>query len=104
MEIIYENNYLLSNSVNHTTSSLLSSYSKYHSENFNGKFLNQPLLKEEFVLDAISQNLHLFEEKVKLLVIGDESVGKSYFISNFFKVMNGERLKRSSLQMNHTER
>jgi len=104
MEIIYENSNLLSNSVNNNASSLLNSTSKHYSEDVNGKFLNQPLPKEEFVLDAISQNLHLFEEKLKFLVIGDESVGKSYFIFNFFKVMNGERLKKGGLQINHTER
>jgi hypothetical protein len=105
MEMIYESSMLLiSNSVNDKTSSLLSNLTNHSTDNFNGKFLNLPKLNEEIVLDVISQNLQLFEEKLKFLVIGDESVGKSLFISNFFKVLNGERLKRSGLQINHTER
>jgi len=104
MKIIHENSYLLPSNESIKSTSILNNSFNQLTDIANRKFLNQPLSKEEFGLDSISQNLYMFEEKLKFLVIGDESVGKSFFINNFFKVMNGERLRRSAQQLNHTER
>jgi len=43
-------------------------------------------------MDAISQNLSFSDEKLRLLVLGDKNVGKTHFISNYMKVLNGETL------------
>lgn len=104
MEIIQDNSYLSPSSESIKSTSMLNNSFNQLTDIANINFLNHPLSKEEFGLDAISQNLHLYEEKLKFLVIGDESVGKSFFIYNFFKVMNGERLRRSSQELYHTER
>ena len=63
------------------------------------EYINNASNKQAFY-DAISQNLSIFDEKLKLLVIGDESAGKTHFIANFIKFLNGEKF--TSIHHHHS--
>ena len=61
------------------------------------------VLSKAYFSPVISENLSIFDEKLKLLVIGENSVGKSLFISNFLKIMNGEKTSSINNSLDHTE-
>jgi hypothetical protein len=59
---------------------------------------------EENCINFVTENFELYNHKLKCLVVGDSGVGKSQLITNFIKILNGERINKHKIfQYYHTE-